>query len=142
MRGHPDCVFAGFFSRDEIGRYYASADIYIHASLTETFGNVLTEAMASGLAAAGFDYAAARIFIRSGETGLAAPCDRPDALVAAGRAARDRPGRSGPGSAPAGRAAVEAQSWEKVDRPVRARPRGRRGAAGAHAGRARHPCLA
>ena len=55
MQEHPECIFAGFFSRDEIGRYYASADIYIHASLTETFGNVLTEAMASGLAAAGFD---------------------------------------------------------------------------------------
>ena len=55
---HPNCIFAGFFSREEIGRYYASADIYVHASLTETFGNVLTEAMASGLAAASFDYAA------------------------------------------------------------------------------------
>ena len=77
MQAHPDCIFAGFFSRDEIGRYYASADIYVHASLTETFGNVLTEAMASGLASAGFDYAAARMFIRDGESGLTAPCDRP-----------------------------------------------------------------
>ena len=82
-REHPGCRFAGFFSRDEIGRYYASADIYIHASLTETFGNVLSEAMASGLAAAGFDYAAAHQFIRHGENGLAVPCDQPEALVAA-----------------------------------------------------------
>jgi glycosyltransferase involved in cell wall biosynthesis len=113
VRAHPDCIFAGFFSRDEIGRYYASADIYIHASLTETFGNVLTEAMSSGLAAAGFDYAAARIFIRSGETGLAAPCDRPDELIAAGvRLATDPALRSRLRAA--ARAAVEAQSWEKV----------------------------
>ncbi len=83
MRAHPDCIFAGFYSREEIGRYYASADIYIHASLSETFGNVLTEAMASGLAVAGFDYAAARQFIRHGENGLVAPCDRADQLEAA-----------------------------------------------------------
>ena len=73
-RDNPGCVFAGFFSRDEIGRYYASADIYVHASLTETFGNVVTEALASGLAVAGFDYAAARLFIRDGENGLLAVC--------------------------------------------------------------------
>jgi glycosyltransferase involved in cell wall biosynthesis len=113
MRDHPECVFAGFFSRDEIGRYYASADIYVHASLTETFGNVLTEAMASGLAAAGFDYAAARMFVRDGVTGLTANPSDPEALVAAAvrlttePALRER-------LRVAGRAAVEAQSWERV----------------------------
>jgi glycosyltransferase involved in cell wall biosynthesis len=113
MRAHPDCVFAGFFSRDEIGRYYASADIYVHASQTETFGNVLTEAMASGLAAVGFDYAAARMFVRDGESGLTAPYGDPEALIAAAvRLATDPALRSRLGTA--GRAAVEAQSWEKV----------------------------
>jgi len=113
MKEHPDCVFAGFFSRDEIGRHYASADIYIHASVTETFGNVLTEAMASGLATAGFDYAAARLFIRDGETGLAAPMGEPDKLVdAAVRLATD-PSLRGRLRAHC-REAVEAQSWEKV----------------------------
>ena len=113
MREHPDCVYAGFFSRDEIGRHYASADIYVHESLTETFGNVLTEALASGLATAGFDYAAARMFIRDGETGLTAPCGDPDALVAAAvRLATDPALRQR--LRLAGRAAVEAQSWERV----------------------------
>jgi glycosyltransferase involved in cell wall biosynthesis len=113
MRANPGCIFAGFFSRDEIGRYYASADIYVHASLTETFGNVLTEAMASGLAAVGFDYAAARVFVRDGENGLTAPRDRPEALVAAAvRLATDPALRNR--LRLAGRAAVEAQSWEKV----------------------------
>jgi len=113
QREHPECIFAGFFSRQEIGRYYASADIYIHASLTETFGNVLTEAMASGLAVAGFDYAAARQFVRHGHSGLVVPCDRPAALLEAGallagddflRAQLRREARP----------AVEAQSWETV----------------------------
>ena len=113
MRAHPDCVFAGFFSRDEIGRYYASADIYVHASLTETFGNVLTEAMASGLAAAGFDYAAARIFMRDGETGLTAPCEQPDGLVAAAVRLATEPALRARLRV-AARLAVEAQSWERV----------------------------
>jgi glycosyltransferase involved in cell wall biosynthesis len=113
MRDHPECIFAGFFPRNEIGRYYASADVYIHASLTETFGNVLTEAMSSGLAAAGFDYAAARIFIRDGASGLLAPCGSPDSLVAAGRRlATDAPLRER--LRKGARVAVEAQSWENV----------------------------
>lgn len=113
QREHPECLFAGFFSRQEIGRYYASADIYIHASLTETFGNVLTEAMASGLAVAGFDYAAARQFITHGHDGITVPCGSPDALIDAGvmlatddllRAQLRR----------AARAAVESHSWDSV----------------------------
>jgi glycosyltransferase involved in cell wall biosynthesis len=113
MRANPGCVFAGFFSRDEIGRYYASGDIYIHASLTETFGNVLTEAMASGLAVAAFDYAAAKIFVQDGQTGLTAPCAKPDALVAAGVRLATQPGLAEQ-LRKSGRAAVEAQSWERV----------------------------
>jgi glycosyltransferase involved in cell wall biosynthesis len=112
-REHPDCIFAGFFSREEIGRYYASADIYLHASTTETFGNVLTEAMASGLAVAGFDYAAARQFVRHEASGLAVPCGQPGQLVAAAaRLAADAPLRQR--LRREARAAVEAQAWEKV----------------------------
>ena len=112
-REHPEATFIGFLPRDELARHYASADIYIHASLTETFGNVLTEAMASGLAVAGFDYAAARQFVHSGENGLAVPCDQPDALVAAARRlATDGPLRARLGAAAA--LAMAAQSWEKV----------------------------
>ncbi len=83
QRQFPGGIFPGFIPRDDLARHYASADIYIHASLTETFGNVLTEAMASGLAVAGFDYAAARQFIRTGENGLSVPCDQPEKLIAA-----------------------------------------------------------
>lgn len=113
QREHPECIFAGFFSRQEIGRYYASADIYIHASLTETFGNVLTEAMASGLAVAGFDYAAARQFVEHGRNGLAVPCENPDALIDAGvMLATDDLLRSQ--LRRSAREAVERQSWQKV----------------------------
>jgi glycosyltransferase involved in cell wall biosynthesis len=82
VREHPECVFAGFLSREEIGRTYASSDIYIHASTTETFGNVLTEALSSGLAVAGFNYAAAAMFIRHGQNGLVAQNGEEAALEA------------------------------------------------------------
>lgn len=113
QRDHPHCVFTGFVSRGELARHYASADIYIHASLTETFGNVLTEAMASGLAVAGFDYAAARQFVRHGANGLSVPAERPDALVdSAVLLASDDFLRMQLRTA--ARAAVERQSWENV----------------------------
>ncbi|HTX66713.1 MAG TPA: glycosyltransferase family 1 protein [Opitutaceae bacterium] len=110
---HPECRFTGFIPRDDLARHYASADIYVHASLTETFGNVLTEALASGLAVAGFDYAAARQFVRDGANGLVVPCDQPDALVAAAaqlaanRPLRDRLRAAGPES-------LSRQSWAEV----------------------------
>jgi glycosyltransferase involved in cell wall biosynthesis len=113
QKEHPNCIFAGFFPRAEIGRYYASADIYSHASLTETFGNVLTEAMASGLAVAGFNYAAARQFIRHGENGLVVPVDQPEALTDASVYLATDPLLRAQLRA-AARADVETQSWEKV----------------------------
>ena len=113
QRDHPEYTFTGFISRDELARHYASADIYIHASLTETFGNVLTEALASGLAVAGFDYAAARQFIQHGHNGLAVPSDRPDMLLAvATRLATDSALRTHLRFS--ARAAAEPPSWETV----------------------------
>jgi glycosyltransferase involved in cell wall biosynthesis len=79
--GQPDCVFAGAVPHEELGRYYASADVYIHASQSETFGNVVLEGLSSGLAFAGFDYAAAGQFVTDRESGLLVPCDQPGSLV-------------------------------------------------------------
>lgn len=113
QRENPAYVFTGFIARGDLAQHYASADIYVHASLTETFGNVLTEAMASGLAVAGFDYAAAQQFVRHGESGLSVPCDQPETLVqAAVHLATDPLLRAQ--LRPAARLAVEAQSWERV----------------------------
>lgn len=112
-RAHPQHIFVGFFSREEIGRYYASADIYVHASLTETFGNVLTEAMASGLAVAGFDYAAARQFIQPHVNGLTVPRDAPDALIAAAVQLATDPALRARLRSNA-RAALLPQSWDRV----------------------------
>lgn len=113
QRAHPECIFTGFIPRDELARCYASADIYIHASLTETFGNVLTEAMASGLAVTGFDYAAARQFLRHEQNGLSVPCDQESGIIdSAVRLATDAGLRSRLRAA--ARATLEPQSWEVV----------------------------
>jgi glycosyltransferase involved in cell wall biosynthesis len=69
---YPDIIFAGFKTGEELAKHYASADMFIFASQTETFGNVTLEAMASGLSVVAFDHAAASELIISGENGMLA----------------------------------------------------------------------
>ncbi len=45
----PGAVFTGFLSGDELGRAIASTDMFFNPSVTETFGNVTTEAMCAGV---------------------------------------------------------------------------------------------
>jgi glycosyltransferase involved in cell wall biosynthesis len=66
----PYAVFAGQRRGEDLAAHYASADLFIFPSLTETFGNVTVEAMASGLPVLAFDDAAASELITSGENGL------------------------------------------------------------------------
>lgn len=68
----PGMVFAGTRTGTDLAAHYASADIFLFPSLTETYGNVTVEAMASGLAVVAFDYGAARLHIRSGWNGMLA----------------------------------------------------------------------
>jgi glycosyltransferase involved in cell wall biosynthesis len=67
-----DAVFAGMRVGEELGAHFASGDIFLFPSLTETYGNVTMEAMASGLAVVAYRYAAAAERIRNGENGLLA----------------------------------------------------------------------
>jgi glycosyltransferase involved in cell wall biosynthesis len=80
-RAHPDWIFAGMLRGAELARHYASGDVFLFPSLTETFGNVVTEALASGLLVVAYDYAAAHEHIRHGENGLLAAGEQPDALL-------------------------------------------------------------
>ena len=66
---HPDVIFAGVQRGEALSRHYASCDLFLFSSLSETFGNVTLEAMASGLATVAFDYGAAREHLRHAEHG-------------------------------------------------------------------------
>jgi glycosyltransferase involved in cell wall biosynthesis len=107
-------VFVGQKSGDELAAHYASADLFVFPSLTETFGNVTTEAMASGLPVAAFDYAAAAQWVRPGASGSLAPCGDERAFVQATLALA----AAGPaGLRTMGQAAREAMAeadWEAV----------------------------
>jgi hypothetical protein len=70
----PEALLVGSKTGDDLAVHYASADVFVFPSLTETFGNVTPEAMASGLPVLAYDYAAAAQLIHSGESGLLAPC--------------------------------------------------------------------
>jgi glycosyltransferase involved in cell wall biosynthesis len=70
---HPDFIHAGARTGEDLAQHYASADLFIFPSLTETFGNVITEALTSGLVCVTYDYAAGRQFIRNGHNGYTAP---------------------------------------------------------------------
>lgn len=71
-RSYPGNFFAGIRTGAELAQFYASADLFLYPSLTETYGNVTLEAMASGLAVLAFDYAAAHEHIRQRENGFLA----------------------------------------------------------------------
>ena len=70
---YQDVIFAGTQRGEALAAHYASADVFLFPSLTETFGNVVLEAMASGLAVVAFDRAAAQEHIANGISGLVVP---------------------------------------------------------------------
>lgn len=72
-RQYPWVRFTGFLSREDLAQHYASADLFLYPSLTETFGNVVLEGMASGLPLLAFDYAAAARYLKNGENGRLVP---------------------------------------------------------------------
>ena len=77
----PGALFTGMLTGAELAAAYASADVFLFPSLTDTFGNVVIEAMASGLAVVAFDTAAAHQHIRDRYSGcLAAPANEPEFL--------------------------------------------------------------
>lgn len=74
----PQTRFCGMRRGEDLAAHYASADMLVFPSQTETFGNVLLEAMASGLPVVGYDYAAGRLLVTEGREGLLAPLGNTD----------------------------------------------------------------
>ena len=78
---HPDAIFSGVRFGEDLATHFASADIFLFPSVTETFGNVTVEAMASRLAIVAYDYAAASAHLRHSHSGLLAHYDDADQFV-------------------------------------------------------------
>ncbi len=79
---NPDFIFCGMQRGDALASHYASGDLFLFPSITETFGNVTLEAMASGVPAVAFDYGAAREHLCD-RCGRRVPFDDADAFIAA-----------------------------------------------------------
>jgi glycosyltransferase involved in cell wall biosynthesis len=113
QKQHPDVIFAGMQTGDALARHYASGDIFLYPSLTETYGNVTVEAMASGLATIAYDYAAAHQHIRHDVNGLLVPFDDTAAFITQARGLISDMGRVRRVRHEA-RQTVESLTWEHI----------------------------
>ncbi|HEX5093740.1 MAG TPA: glycosyltransferase family 1 protein [Burkholderiales bacterium] len=118
-RANAGSVIAGRLVNGELSAHYASADVFLFPSESETFGNVTLEAMASGLAVVAYRYAAARQHLEHGRSGLLAePGDRAGFIAQAERLACDPALVRSLGRA--ARLAAEPVSWERITRDFEA----------------------
>ncbi|MBI42597.1 glycosyltransferase family 1 protein [Marinobacter lutaoensis] len=88
---HRDYIFCGIQRGEDLARHYASGDLFLFPSKTDTFGNVVLEAMASGLAVVAFDDAAASEHIRHEENGMKVPLDDDEGFVDCALRLADQP---------------------------------------------------
>lgn len=120
QREHPDILTPGAKIGPELASYYASSDLFLFPSETETYGNVVPEAMASGLPAIAFDYAAAHALIDSGRNGVTLPVGERAAFIDAScRVAAAPAWRAAMGTA--ARRATEGIGWDRILRGVEQR---------------------
>ena len=109
----PEAQFTGNLHGETLAAHYASADIFLFPSLTDTFGNVTLEALACGLPVVAFNVAAAAEHVRDRVSGRLLPPGNAAAFMIATalmtvQAASHEPMRQ------AARAAAEAADWDSV----------------------------
>lgn len=110
---YPQFHYAGMRRGEELAAHYASADVFVFPSVTETFGNVVTEALASGLVVLAYDYAATREHVRPGVNGFSAKFDDRGAFLAAARGVMERCAEW-PAVRAAARRTAEGITWESI----------------------------
>lgn len=110
----PQVIWPGEQKGEELARYYASADLFLFPSTTETYGNVLPEAMASGLVSVAFHYAACAELVVNGQNGFSTPLEFGGNGFSASvsRALSNR--THWPSIASAARETTESLSWNRV----------------------------
>ncbi|NQD79651.1 glycosyltransferase family 1 protein [Pseudomonas sp. CrR14] len=77
----PDALFCGIQRGEALAQHYASGDLFLFPSLSETFGNVLLEAMAAGLGVVAFDQAAAAQHVEHGHNGMLGSADDDQSFI-------------------------------------------------------------
>ena len=82
QKRYPEIIFPGMLSQSNLAAYYASSDLFIFPSQTETFGNVTLEALASGIPVLAFDCAAARDWVQTGINGWLVAENNPEGFAA------------------------------------------------------------
>ena len=82
QKRYPEIIFPGMLSQSNLAIYYASSDLFIFPSQTETFGNVTLEALASGIPVLAFDCAAARDWVQTGVNGWLVAENNPEGFAA------------------------------------------------------------
>ena len=93
MEGLP-CYFTGYVQGEKLAALYASGDIFTFPSATDTFGNVVMEAQASGLPVIVSDAGGPCENVIDGQTGLVVPADDAAALLQAMQTLVDDPARA------------------------------------------------
>ncbi len=102
--------FAGVKTGEELAKYYASGDVLLFPSETETFGNVLLEGMASGLVTVSYDYAASERYVNHGVNGMKAARGDDEAFIRMGVEALS----PNPEMRSAARSTTEGLGWKQV----------------------------
>jgi len=82
QKRYPEIIFPGMLSQSNLAAYYASSDLFIFPSQTETFGNVTLEALTSGIPVLAFDCAAARDWVQTGVNGWLVAENNPEGFAA------------------------------------------------------------
>lgn len=78
---NPDFIYCGTRRGDDLARHFASGDLFLFPSLSETFGNVTIEAMSSGVATVAYRYGAAAEHLKHGVHGAAIALHDEEAFI-------------------------------------------------------------
>lgn len=110
---HPDHHFSGMRHGEDLAAHYASADLFLFPSLSETYGNVVAEAMASGVPVVAYRSAAAAELVANRENSMVVTPGDEKAFIDAALWAADDASRLA-GMASQARLAMLSRSWSGV----------------------------